>query len=129
MNIHAGSIQESPTIYGPSTCKNCGHDRKDHDYDDSCWQEIQSPGQTGLCTCPGFQPLASAHEVEAVNGQGWYQLFRQIVLQPTRQNFFEKIAEVEEAIRQRLAEIKPANGPERQKLRDALQTLKFLKRL
>ena len=129
MNIHAGSIQGPSTIHGPSTCKNCGHDRKDHDYDDSCWQEIQSAGQTGLCTCPGFQPLASATEVEAVNDQRWYQLFRQIVLQPTRQNFLEKITEVEQAIRQRLTEMKPADGPEWQRLRDALQTLKFLKRL
>ena len=129
MNTHSDSIHGPFIIDGPPTCKNCGHDRKDHNYDDGCWQEIQSGGQIMLCTCPGFQPVASAIHAEAVDGQRWHQLFRQVLLEPTQEMFSEKIAEVEQAIRQRMTEVRPSDGREWQRLRDALQTLKFMKTL
>jgi hypothetical protein len=129
MNTHSDSIHGPPIIDGPSTCKNCGHDQKDHNYDDGCWQEVRTGSQIMLCTCPGFQALASATRAEAVNSQLWYQLFRQVVVEPTQQNFSDKVAEVEQAIRQRITEVRPSDGPEWQRLRDALQTLKFMKTL
>jgi len=36
-----------------STCRNCGHDRYEHTYDDACWHEAG----LGLCNCVGFQSI------------------------------------------------------------------------
>lgn len=38
-------------------CKNCGHDRIDHNHDDACWHEVRLDGGGGLCKCPGYEPV------------------------------------------------------------------------
>lgn len=130
MVTHPHPIGRPSRIPGLSTCRNCGHDRKNHQDDDCCWQEIQNGSRTMLCACPGFQPLATAtNDVEAATGQHWHQRFRQLLRERTHQNFVEKIAEVEQAIRQRMTEVRPSDGREWQELRNALQTLKFVKML
>jgi PAS domain S-box-containing protein len=41
-------------------CANCGHDRKDHEYDDICWHQIRADNQVLLCPCRQFQsPIAN----------------------------------------------------------------------
>lgn len=118
---------DSSPIPAPGTCANCGHDRKDHQLDDSCWREIRVAGRIILCTCLGFEPISAA--TTKTDGQQWRDLFHDTLVERNPSMLPEKIASSERAIRQRMAEVTPSDGPEWQKLRSAVQTLKFLKSL
>ena len=37
-------------------CRNCGHDRQDHEVDDGCWHEVETEGRGRLCNCRKFEP-------------------------------------------------------------------------
>src|SRR5690242_4369428 len=43
-------------------CKNCGHDRMDHNYDDACWATVLFDGGGGLCKCSGYEPEKTGQE-------------------------------------------------------------------
>jgi hypothetical protein len=107
-------------------CRNCGHDRKQHDFDDCCWQEINVNDQMTLCTCPGFQPIAACKS-EQFTAEDWYSAFREAVTERDHNTFSLKLVEAERLIRLRIADVKPSERLEWQKLRDAIQTIRFLK--
>jgi hypothetical protein len=127
MNPHANPIS-APPIAGAYTCKNCGHERKDHDYDDGCWREIEASGRIILCVCPGFLPIAPV-EPSAEDTPLWRKLLHETLLERNPDKLTEKIADAERAIRQRIGQVKPSDGREWQQLRDALQTLDFVRML
>jgi hypothetical protein len=47
----------------PNRCKNCGHERSDHSYDDGCWREIPSKGSVQLCSCQTFEPMTEQKSI------------------------------------------------------------------
>jgi len=104
-----------------------GHERKDHDFDDGCWQEVEIGKGVVPCTCSGFQPITTINSETSVAAQEWDRLFREVLVEWNHSPVLEKIAAAERAIRCRMTEVRPSDGREWQRLRDALQTLKFIK--
>jgi len=115
-------------ITGAYTCKNCGHERKDHDYDDGCWREIHADGRIILCTCLGFVPI-TPEKPKGEDTPRWRTLLRETLLERNPDKLPKKIDDAEQAIRQRIGQVKPSDGREWQQLRDALQTLDFVRML
>ena|SRR5690242_12991435 len=115
-------------IMGPNTCKNCGHERKDHDYDDGCWREIHADSRIILCTCPGFLPIAPEEPMEE-DTPLWRKLLRETLLERDSDKLSKKIDDAERVIRERIGKVRPSDGREWQQLRDALQTLEFVRML
>ncbi len=119
----------TPSIAVPfaSTCRNCGHDRKDHSFDDGCWEEITNDGRATLCTCRRFEPIVQPIKPAVEITAEWQTLFREAVVETQSERLLLKITKAELAIRKRMIEVRPSDGREWQGLRDALQMLKFLK--